>query len=165
MYVPKPGWFKAVIQSHDCHSGKQDKEVIQVGERASMIDAAYDYHNHKLTGDLYMSLQDRMREAFRQLKSFDDVQAVERDLHTALLYQTVVETLIFGHLKFFDPTLPPNHPNNYYMEREWRVAGKIDFAVRDIAALYVAPAFLDKATHDFPALAGHIVTLDTKADT
>ncbi len=48
MYVPKPGWFKAVIQSHDCHSGKPDKQVVQVGARAPMIDAAFDFHNHKL---------------------------------------------------------------------------------------------------------------------
>ena len=51
------------------------------------------------------------------------------------------------------------------MEREWRVAGKVEFAVRDIAALYVSPAFLDQATHDFPDLAGHIIALDTKVDT
>jgi hypothetical protein len=159
MYVPRPGWFKAVIRSHDCHSGKLDKEVTQVGARAPMIDAAFDYHNHKLTKDLYMNLQECMGKAFRELKSFDDVQSVERDLQAALLYQTTVETLIFGHLKFFDPSLPPDHPDNYYMEREWRVAGKVEFAPGNIAALYVPPAFFNEAMRDFPDLAGRIVAL------
>ena len=163
MYVPKPGWFKAVIHSHDCHSGKPDKQVVQVGARAPMIDAAFDFHNHKLTADLFMSLQDRMTDAFHQLKSFADVQSVEHDLHAALLYQTVAETLLFGHLKFFDPTLPPDHPDNYYMEREWRVAGRVEFTLGDIAALYVPPSFLDRAARDFPDLGGGIVALVTKA--
>ena len=139
----------------------RDKEVATVGDRSSMIDSAFDFHNHKLTSDLFKRLQDRMSDAFRQLKSFDDVRSVEHDLHEALLYQTIVETSIFGHLKFFDPTLPPDHVDNYYMEREWRVAGKVDFGVRDIASLYVAPAFVDQATNDFPDLAGHIIALAT----
>ena len=58
-------------------------------------------------------------------------------------------------------TLPPNHVDNYYMEREWRVAGKVEFAVKDIANLYVAQAFLNQATQDFPDLAGNIIALDT----
>jgi len=161
MYVPKPGWYKAIIRSHDCRTGKLDKEVTQVGNRAPMIDAAFEYHNHKLTNDLFMKLQERMSDAFRQRKSLDDVLSVARDLQEALLYQTVVETMIFGHLKFFDPTLPPNHVDNYYMEREWRVAGKIEFTMKDIAAIYVSPAFFDQATHDFPDLAGRIKALDT----
>ena len=60
MYVPKPGWYKAVIRSHDCHSGKLNREVVTEGDKASRIDAAFDFHNHKLTNDLYMRLQDRM---------------------------------------------------------------------------------------------------------
>jgi len=161
MYVPKPGWYKAVIRSHDCHSGKLNREVVTEGDKASRIDAAFDFHNHKLTNDLYMRLQDRMGKAFRQRKTVDDVLSVEDDLHQLLMYQTIIETLLFGHLKFFDPTLPPNHVDNYYMEREWRVAGKVEFAVKDIANLYVAQAFLNQATQDFPDLAGNIIALDT----
>ena len=126
-----------------------------------MIDAVFDFHNHKLTRDLYMNLQSRMSEALRQ-PTFDEVQSAERDLNVALVYQTDIETLIFGHLKFFDPGLPPNHPENYYMEREWRVAGRVEFSLSDIAALYVAPAFLAQAANDFPDLAGHIIALETK---
>ncbi len=66
-----------------------------------MIDAVFDFHNHKLTRDLYMNLQSRMSEALRQ-PTFDEVQSAERDLNVALVYQTDIETLIFGHLKFFD---------------------------------------------------------------
>jgi hypothetical protein len=127
-----------------------------------MIDAAFDFHN-QLTADRFMRLQDRMTDAFHQVKSFADVQSVDRDLHAALLYQTVAETLLFGHLKFFDPTLPPDHLENYYMEREWRVAGKVEFTLGDIAALYVPPSFLDRAARDFPDLGGGIVALDIKA--
>jgi len=39
---------------------------------------------------------------------------------------------VFGHLKFFDITLPKDHPQNFYMEREWRKLGNIDFKLADV---------------------------------
>jgi hypothetical protein len=43
------------------------------------------------------------------------------------------------------------------------VAGRVDFTLGDIAALYVPPSFLDRAAHDFRDLGGGIVALDPKA--
>jgi hypothetical protein len=159
MYVPKPGWYEVKLRSHDRDSGKLDKEIRTTGERAALIDRSFEFHNHQLIYKRFMDLQERMREAFRQLQSFEDVRSVEEDLHEALLYQTAVEAFIFGYLKFFDPTLPSDHIENYYMEREWRVAGRVEFKLEDIESMYVPPAFLDQALQDFPALNGRVRSL------
>jgi hypothetical protein len=42
-------------------------------------------------------------------------------------------------VKFFDPTLPEEHIDNYYMEREWRTVRNIQFQLSDVAGVYVAP--------------------------
>ncbi len=156
MYVPRPGWYEIVLRSHDRITGKLDEEMRGEGSRASLMDAAFDFHNHELAMNRFMEQQERMREAFRQLKSFDDVLSVKKDLHAMLLYQTTIEAFIFGYLKFFDPTLPPEDIDNYYMEREWRVAGKVEFGITDIESVYVAPPFVDQALNDFPALVGRV---------
>jgi hypothetical protein len=158
-YVPKPGWYEIVLRSHDSVTGKLDEEMRKTGSRASLMDAAFDFHNHKLAMDRFMEQQERMGQAFRRLRSFDDVLSVKKDLHAMLLYQTTIEAFIFGYLKFFDPKLPPDHIDNYYMEREWRVAGKVEFRPTDIETIYVPPPFVDQAFKDFPALDGRIKSL------
>lgn len=37
------------------------------------------------------------------------------------------------YCKFYDETLDKDHPKNYYMEREWRTIGKVDFKPKNIA--------------------------------
>jgi hypothetical protein len=133
-----------------------DEEMPKAGSRADLMDAAFDYHNHELMLNRFMEKQERMGKAFHELKSFDDVLSVKQDLHALLLYQTTIEAFIFGFLKFYDPSLPQDHIDNYYMEREWRVAGKVKFLLDDIECLYVPPDFLDQALKDFPALDGKI---------
>ena len=76
-----------------------------------------------------------------------------------LFYQTAVEAFIFGHLKFFNPELPADHDENYYMEREWRVAGKVRFSLADLQRVFVSSAFEDQLRRDLPELANRVVTL------
>jgi len=73
MYVPKPGWYEIILRSHDSITGKLDEEMRKAGSRASLMDAAFDFHNHELARSRFMEQQERMREAFHQLTSFDEV--------------------------------------------------------------------------------------------
>lgn len=49
------------------------------------------------------------------------------------------ENMVFWYLlcycKFFDETLPLDHEDNYYMEREWRTIGQVVFADEDVQRL------------------------------
>lgn len=45
-----------------------------------------------------------------------------------------------AYIKLFDASLPDNHPDNYYMEREWRSIGNISFTLEDIDTIYLPNA-------------------------
>ena len=55
-------------------------------------------------------------------------------------------------MKFFDESLPEEHRENFYMEREWRVAGFVTFELCDIQRVYVARGYRDRIELEFPGL-------------
>jgi hypothetical protein len=46
-----------------------------------------------------------------------------------------------------------------YMEREWRVAGKVRFSISDLQRVFVSSEFEDQVRRDLPELANRVVTL------
>lgn len=63
---------------------------------------------------------------------------------------------ILAFMKFFDPTLPDDHPDNYYMEREWRCVRGIKFELADIANVFVAAGYQKQFTDRFATLASKV---------
>jgi hypothetical protein len=156
MYIPKPGSFEMTLREYVSTSGELNYEERKSGDRASLIDDIFTFHN-QLSYVRHLALQ----HAYSQAASLEDVDETVKKLRTTLFYQTGVEAFIFGYLKFFDPALPPDHIDNYYMEREWRVAGKIRFKLADIQRMLVPDEFVDQARCDFPELTNRIATLST----
>lgn len=89
----------------------------------------------------------------------EHIDSVLQKLRTMLFYQTAVDAGLFGQLKFFDPGLEDDDPDNYYMEREWRVNGRIDFTLGDIMRVLVPPEFVSCAAEKFPELGSCITPL------
>ncbi len=54
-----------------------------------------------------------------------------------------------GHLKFFDNTLADDDPRNYYMEREWRRIGEMEFKRTDVATVILPSAFVPRFRAEF----------------
>lgn len=62
-----------------------------------------------------------------------------------------------AYVKLFDATLPDDHPDNYYMEREWRSLGNIKFTIDDIKTLYLPnKEYIPKFLKEFPEFNGAI---------
>lgn len=61
-----------------------------------------------------------------------------------------IEIHILGFVECFDPSLPEDHKDNYYMEREWRVFGNLKFGLADVARLTVPRAYQTKLKDDLP---------------
>jgi len=55
---------------------------------------------------------------------------------------------VFGFVKCFDDGLAPDHPDNFYMEREWRRLGNLHFAAADVAAVLVPPDMVDQCRRE-----------------
>ena len=159
MYIPRSGSFEMILREHHITSGNLESEERKTGDRGALIDDVFAFHN-QLSYAKYLALQDNFSQATR----VEDAVEVSRQLKTTLFYQTAIEAFIFGHLKFFDPVLAPDHIDNYYMEREWRVAGKVKFQPADIQRMFVSPGLADQARCDFPELTDRITMLTARGN-
>ena len=65
---------------------------------------------------------------------------------------------VFSFIKCFDSSLPKNDPQNFYMEREWRVHGSIEFQLADVSLLIVPPEFRERLRRDLPGYTGPVLS-------
>lgn len=63
-----------------------------------------------------------------------------------------LDPYVFGYVKCFDSALPDDDERNFYLEREWRLPRRIDFAFEDLAFVIVPRAFVRRLQEDFPDL-------------
>ena len=63
---------------------------------------------------------------------------------------------VLAFIKPFDSTLPDNHRDNYYMEREWRKFGNMLFKPGDIIRVVVAKGYKQRVQAEFPDLADKV---------
>lgn len=56
-------------------------------------------------------------------------------------------------IKPFNSELPDNHPDNFYMEREWRKFCNLRFQPQDVRHVVVAPEYADRFKKDRPIYA------------
>ncbi len=64
------------------------------------------------------------------------------------LYRHFLDLHIMGFVKFFDPALPDDHINNFYMEREWRVMGNVSFSLGDVREVYLPEEYISRLKED-----------------
>jgi Putative abortive phage resistance protein AbiGi, antitoxin len=67
---------------------------------------------------------------------------------------------VFSFVKCFDATKPLEDPANYYMEREWRVANNVPFALENISRVFFPKKYAKKFRDDLPAYLGQISFID-----
>ncbi len=79
-----------------------------------------------------------------------------QQLHGLTLF---MEFQIFSFIKFFDPSLDDSHRENFYMEREWRVVGNVQFALGNIARVLLPEDFGRRLRQDVPAYTGQVTFL------
>jgi hypothetical protein len=82
------------------------------------------------------------------------------DLRSRLLRTENLRSLIYegvlAFIKPFDSTEPEDGDNNYYMEREWRVFGSVEFTLADVSRVILPPAYVAPYKREFPAFSGAI---------
>jgi hypothetical protein len=85
--------------------------------------------------------------------------AMKARLYEVIDFPVGLFAYVFGYTKFFDPRLSDEDPQNFYMEREWRVLGRVRFKTQDVARLFAPPTFAARLRDDVPGYAGPIVAL------
>jgi len=65
-----------------------------------------------------------------------------------------------SYVKFFDDSLPDDHLDNFYMEREWRVVGNVHFGLDDVKQIFIPKDFSKRFHTDVPDFPGEIEFLE-----
>ncbi len=66
---------------------------------------------------------------------------------------------VLSYIKPFGIDLSFEDPDNYYMEREWRMNLPLNFLIDDLSRIFVAKGFVDRVRADFPSYDGPIQEL------
>jgi hypothetical protein len=162
MYVPVTGTFAMQLREHNGTSGELQYHECKNGNRGALFDELMQ-RQYDLGLLRYRQLQHQMLNMPAHAPQ-EEVRAntdeTVRALRTMLFYQTGIEAAVFGHLKFFDPSLPADHPDNYYMEREWRISGHLHFGISDIQRVLVPAAYASKLIAEIPELGACITPIE-----
>jgi hypothetical protein len=73
-----------------------------------------------------------------------------------LLYQAT-----FAFVKSFNSAEAADSPENYYMEREWRVYGDVQFSMSDVQRIIVPRAYHDRLRQECPSYTGDLHIVDS----
>ena len=102
------------------------------------------------------NLQDRFA-TYKRGK--DDAAELRAELMSVVEYMMGTFCYVHGLTKVFDPSLADNDPNNFYMEREWRVIGRVEFKTHDVARVLVPKGYGDRFRREVPSFLGNITEL------
>jgi len=83
-------------------------------------------------------------------RSIGTIPKTQTELMQAL--RSVLGLHVLAFIKPFDADLQSDHQSSFYMEREWRLLGNLEFDAEDVQTMWVAKGFAEKAISAFPAL-------------
>ncbi|HXA17974.1 MAG TPA: abortive infection system antitoxin AbiGi family protein [Thermoanaerobaculia bacterium] len=104
---------------------------------------------------------DTQHQLHQYKRGVTDPQVPRLSMYRSLDLPITLFAYLFGYMKFFDPELPGEHPDNFYMEREWRVLGQVSFGMSDIARVFVPPEYVSRLKETVTEYTGSILGLPT----
>ena len=70
--------------------------------------------------------------------------------------QHLLDFHLLSFIKFFDPAREDRDVDNFYMEREWRVYGNVDFQLSDISTITIPGSYVERLKADVPDYRGRV---------
>jgi hypothetical protein len=67
-----------------------------------------------------------------------------------------IQLEVLSYIKMFDDAKLDNDPDNYYMEREWRILGNVPFAINDVRRIILPAAYAERLRSDVPSYNGQV---------
>jgi len=122
--------------------------LIQTPEGQKTLAEFFDEKHDELWA-FYDAYKQRRPQAEQHPEQFREKQEIT-DLFHFLVYH------FFSFVKFFQEGLPPDDDKNYYMEREWRVFGNLDFTLDDVRRVIFPRRFARSFREQVPDFYGEI---------
>jgi len=113
---------------------------------------------------MYMSFAELFDESERQLARQHALPGGDAAEERNELNENLWEFLnlyLFPYIKFFDPLLSDGHPDNFYMEREWRTTNIVPFQHSDVERILLPRSYADRFRGDVPSYTGQLVFTDS----
>jgi len=107
--------------------------------------------------DEFWRVFNRVDLALSQLRNQKGLEPLTKDLQRMI---TFLEFHLVSNLKFFDHRLSDIDPDNFYMEREWRVCQDIPFTLDDVVRVILPERFSTQFRRDFRRFDGEVVFAD-----
>jgi hypothetical protein len=107
--------------------------------------------------DEFWKVFNRIDTGLLSLEKQKDSELLVKDVQRLI---TFLQMHLITNLKFFDHRLPDTDPENFYMEREWRVCQDVPFSLGEIARVIIPERFGIQFRKDFPTFDGEIIFAD-----
>jgi hypothetical protein len=95
-------------------------------------------------------------DVYNLLKANMDDDTFQRYYGDLLALYKFLAYHVFGFIKVFDDAVAEDNPNNFYMEREWRVLGNMRFEVSDVYRVILPESYAGRLREDLPDYQGQI---------
>lgn len=100
---------------------------------------------------------DEMARRFHALRKEASARRAEDEFFAEFLeLARFLDYEVWSFCKFFDDPLPDDDPQNFYMEREWRLHGAFEFALDDVRRVVLPEAYARAFRDEVPAYAGQV---------
>jgi Putative abortive phage resistance protein AbiGi, antitoxin len=110
--------------------------------------------SQKVAFDQFSKWLSHVEAAIKPLSRSAESEQVANDLRRVIDF---LEINILSHLKFFDHGLHDADPDNFYMEREWRVSQNVAFGLSDVQRVIIPASFSRRFRKTFPDYDGELV--------
>lgn len=141
--LPRPKSFERAIQELTKKMqdfGLAEVDMAELVSKVQIFDEFLPLH-HQLFAKIMKIAQSQETDL-----GASEVAAVEgfHDTHIGLF------------LKPFSTSLPDEHPENVYMEREWRILGNLQFALDDVVRVILPKQYRKRFREDSPHFYGQV---------
>jgi hypothetical protein len=98
---------------------------------------------------------------YKELDEFAKNQICEPRLSRSIgRVMQFLDSHVLSHLKFFDPSVADWEEENFYMEREWRISGDVEFDLQEVRRIIIAESYARRFRRDFPEYSGELMFSD-----
>ncbi len=105
----------------------------------------------------FFSLFDSFQSSLARSPASSEADEIRRRI---IDLRRFLEFGIFSFVKFFDDTYPDDHPENFYMEREWRLLGAVKFDLLDVERIIMPREYAAQFRTDVPQYVGQLSFVD-----
>ncbi len=108
----------------------------------------------RVQGRTRAMIMDALSGTLKRIAGTEDERAAITGEWDKLL--DTLEWHLFPFFKFFDETTAEEHPDNFYMEREWRRLGNVFFQLADVTRVIIPESYAARFRKSIPRYVGQL---------